>query len=62
MNKVLKRLDSAAGNAVTNEVSASVDSLYRLKVEDGFRLSFARQGAEGGGDAAKQQEETEKGR
>ena len=39
MNKTLERLDSAAGDAVSKEASASVASLYHLKVNDGFHLS-----------------------
>lgn len=39
MNKVLKRLDSPAGEAISREVTASVASLYRMKVADGRRLT-----------------------
>jgi hypothetical protein len=62
MTKVLERLDSAAGDAVSSQVSESVASLYHLKVKNGFQLRLAKRRRVQGGERQAVEESHQTGR
>lgn len=60
MNKVLKRLNSAAGAAISRDISASVASLYEVKVPSGRKLRHSKGRVLSGEEADDQAEECDK--